>query len=98
LTHKKQKAVKVYKDTIEKSVSNYIPLDADLGYLGIEACHWNSFIPVKASKKRWLTEEEKAYNKELARRSVVIEHINGRIKYSNICHTLIGVTAATGIH
>ena len=71
---------KVYKDTIGKSVSNSLPLDADLGYLGIEEYHSNSFIPIKASKKHPLTEEEKAYNKLLARRRVVIEHINGRIK------------------
>jgi hypothetical protein len=71
---------KVYRDTIGKEVSNSIPLDADPGYPGIEAYHRNSFIPVKTGKKHQLPEEEKAYNKELARRRVVIEHINGRIK------------------
>jgi hypothetical protein len=71
---------KVYKDTIGKSVSNSIPLSADLGYLGIEAYHSNSFIPVKSSKKHRLSRKEKAYNKCLARRRVVIEHINCRIK------------------
>jgi hypothetical protein len=29
----------VYKDSIGSSVSNSIPLDADLGCLGIEGCH-----------------------------------------------------------
>jgi hypothetical protein len=71
---------KIYKDTIGKSVSNSIPLDADLGYLGIQEYHSNSFIPVKSSKKHQLTKMEKAYNKRLAVRRVVIEHINGRIK------------------
>jgi hypothetical protein len=71
---------KVYKDTIGKTVSNSIPLDADLGYMGIKEYHPNSFIPIKSSKKHQLTEEEKAYNKELARRRVVIEHVNGKIK------------------
>ena len=71
---------KVYKDTIGKSVSNSIPINADLGYVGIEAYHPNSFIPIKSSKKHPLTKKEKAYNKRLARRRVVIEHINGRIK------------------
>jgi hypothetical protein len=42
---------KVYKDTIGKAVSNPIPLDADLGYLGIKDYHSNSFIPAKPSKK-----------------------------------------------
>jgi hypothetical protein len=40
----------VYKDTIGKEVSNSIPIDADLGYLGIKEYHANSFIPVKSSK------------------------------------------------
>jgi hypothetical protein len=70
----------VYKDSIGSSVSNSIPLDADLGYLGIEGCHSNSFIPVKSSKKHQLSKGEKAYNKKLARRRVVIEHINAKIK------------------
>jgi hypothetical protein len=48
-----------------KDISNSIPLDADLGYLGIEDYHSNSFIPIKSSKNHQLTEDEKAYNKEL---------------------------------
>jgi hypothetical protein len=71
---------KVYKDTIGNSVSNSIPLDADLGYLGMKEYHSNCFIPIKSSKKHLLTECEKEYNKRLARRRVVIEHINGKIK------------------
>jgi hypothetical protein len=61
-------------------VSNSIPLDADLGYLGIEKHHPNSFIPVKPDKNHQLTKKEKAYNKRLARRRVVIEHVNAKIK------------------
>jgi len=70
----------VYKNTIGKSVSNTIPIDADLGYMGIEAYHSNSFIPIKTSKNHQLTKQEKAYNKRLARRRVVIEHTNCKIK------------------
>ena len=72
--------LKVYKDIIGKNISNSIPLDADLGYQGIAQYHSNSFIPIKRNKNHQLTEEEKAYNKMLWRRRVVIEHINGRIK------------------
>ena len=71
---------KVYKDTTGKNISNSIPLDADLGYLGIEQYHSNSFIPVKSSKNHQLTKREKAYNRRLVRGRVVIEHINGKIK------------------
>jgi DNA polymerase I-like protein with 3'-5' exonuclease and polymerase domains len=73
-------AFKVYKDSIGSSVSNSIPLDADLGYLGIEAYHANRFILIKSSKKHRLTKKEKGYNKKLARRRVIIEHINAKIK------------------
>ncbi|MDR2483885.1 MAG: transposase [Treponema sp.] len=65
---------------IGNGISNSIPLDAGLGYLGIEQYHANSFIPVKSSKNHQLTKQEKAYNKRLSRRRIVIEHINGRIK------------------
>jgi hypothetical protein len=85
---------KVYKDRSGSSVSNSIPLDADRGYLGIEEYHVNNFISIKASKNHRLTKQEKAYNKRLLRRRVVIEHINGRIKtfrcmsypYRGHCH------------
>jgi hypothetical protein len=71
---------RVYKDTIGNGVSESIPLDSDLGYLGIEEYHANSFIPVKSSKKHKLNKKEKAYNTKLARRRVAIEHINEKIK------------------
>jgi hypothetical protein len=70
----------VYKETIGKRIGNSIPLDADLGYLGIKENHSNSFIPIKSSKNHKQTKKEKAYNKKLAVRGVVIEHINGKIK------------------
>jgi hypothetical protein len=71
---------KIYKETIGKGISNSIPLDADCGYQRIEEYYSNSFIPIKSSKNHQLTEREKAYNKELERRRVVIEHINAQIK------------------
>jgi hypothetical protein len=71
---------KVFKDTIGKGICNSIPFDADSGYQGIEAYHANSFISIKSSKNHHLTEEEKAYNKRLSQRRVVIEPINGKIK------------------
>jgi transposase len=44
------------------------------------AFHENSETPVKSSKNHKLTPEEKAKNRELSRRKIVIEHINGWIK------------------
>jgi midasin (ATPase involved in ribosome maturation) len=71
---------KIFKDTIGKQVSSSIPLDADSGYQGIAEYHANSFIPIKSSKNHKLNRSEKAYNKRLARRRVVVEHINNKIK------------------
>jgi hypothetical protein len=71
---------KLYKDTIGKSVHRAIRIDADLGYLGIEKLHENSRIPKKAGKKHKLSKGEKAFNKRLARKRVVIEHVNAGIK------------------
>jgi hypothetical protein len=51
---------------------------------------FEQFIPIKASKNHRLTGKEKAYNRRLAGRRVVIEHINA-------WHTLTVGTAVTGI-
>jgi len=71
---------KLYKETIGKNVDESILMQTDLGYLGIEKLHANSLIPIKESKNHKLTEKEKAYNKKLAQKRVVIEHINAKIK------------------
>jgi hypothetical protein len=70
----------LFKKTIGADIAQGIGVDADLGYLGIEKLHQNSRIPKKASKYHKLTKREKAYNTALARRRVVIEHINAKIK------------------
>jgi len=70
----------IYKDTIGKGVNESILIQADMGYLGIEKLHVNSQIPKKESKLHKLNKHEKAYNKSLARKRVVIEHINAKIK------------------
>jgi hypothetical protein len=97
---------KIYKDTIGKSVGQSILIKADLGYLGIEALHANSRIPKKASKYHKLSRLELAYNKRLARKRVVIEHINAKIKtfksmaypYRNHCRRhLLRMTLICGI-
>jgi hypothetical protein len=57
-----------------------MPLYTDLGYLGIDAYHANSKIPRKASELHPLSDKDKAYNKRLARKRVIVEHINAKIK------------------
>lgn len=53
---------------------------ADSGYQGIQEYHQWSLIPIKSSKKRPLSESEKAFNKALSRQRIVIENINAKIK------------------
>jgi hypothetical protein len=57
---------------------------ADSGYQGIQQYHEYSLIPIKKSKKRELSEAEKAYNTELSRQRIFIENINAKIKVFNM--------------
>jgi len=96
----------LYKRTIGTQVHEGIPVYTDLGYLGINAYHTNSKIPVKASKLHPLNDKDKAYNKRLARKRVIVEHINAKIKtfksmaypYRNHCRRhLLRVSLICGI-
>ena len=58
--------------------------DFDSGYQGIQKELSNAVIPFKKSKNHELTEEEKAYNKELSRRRIKIENVNRQIKIFRI--------------
>ena len=71
---------KLYKETVGENVHESILVQTDLGYLGIEKLHKNCLLPIKESKNHKLTECEKAYNKMLSQKRVVIEHINAKIK------------------
>lgn len=57
---------------------------ADSGYQGIQSYYAWSLIPIKKSKGQELAAEEKAFNRELSRRRIVIENINARIKVFKI--------------
>ena len=52
----------------------------DTGYVGIAKFHANSVIPVKRSKKRPLTMEDKAFNHRVSSERVLNEHVIGLIK------------------
>lgn len=53
---------------------------ADKGYQGISDIHFRSLIPVKATKNHKLNDLEKAFNSDLSKRRIFIEHINRYIK------------------
>jgi len=57
---------------------------ADKGYQGLQKLHTNSQIPIKKPKGGELSAEEKRFNRSLARRRIVIEHVNRRIKIFKI--------------
>jgi len=56
----------------------------DKGYQGIQKLHANSQVPKKKPRKGELTDLEKKRNRELAKKRVVGEHINRRLKIFNI--------------
>jgi hypothetical protein len=96
----------LYKRTIGDQVHEEMPVYADLGYLGIGSYHANSKLPRKASKLHPLSEKDKAYNKRVARKRVIVEHINAKIKtfksmaypYRNHCRRhLLRVSLICGI-
>ena len=96
----------LYKSSIGTEIHKSILVYADLGYLGIEGLHKNSKIPRKSSKHHPLSDMDKVYNKRLARKRVVVEHINAKIKtfkimahpYRNHCRRyLLRVSLICGI-
>lgn len=56
----------------------------DLGYIGIDKLYKNTLIPIKKSKYRPLTKEDKAYNRQIARVRIRIEHVIRRCKIFRI--------------
>ena len=72
------------KETLLTVMMLAVMILADSGYQGIQAYHEWSLIPIKKSKKKELSAAEKAFNRELSRRRIVIENINARIKVLKI--------------
>lgn len=70
---------KLFKDTF-RGLGSSIQILGDSGYQGIVQCHANSLTPIKSSKHHKLSAEEKTYNRTLAKKRILIEHINRRIK------------------
>lgn len=52
----------------------------DSGYTGIIRIHANAEHPRKSSKKHPLTKADKTYNRALARRRILNEHVIGALK------------------
>ena len=56
----------------------------DKGYQGIQKIHANSQIPKKKPRKGELSSSDKKKNRELARKRVIGEHINRKMKIFKI--------------
>ena len=96
----------LYKRSIGTKIHESIPVYVDLGYLGIEKFNKNSKIPRKSSKYHRLNDTDRKYNKRLAQKRIVIEHINAKIKafkimaypYRNHCRRhLLRISLICGI-
>jgi len=70
----------MYKNTIGVKVIRTIKIKADSGYQGILKFHKNSLTPIKKSKKKPLTKEDKLFNRTLSSKRIFIENINAKIK------------------
>jgi len=66
------------------SISRQTCVLADAGYQGLAALHPNSQTPAKKSKHHPLSQEQKASNRELARKRILVENIIRRLKIFRI--------------
>lgn len=57
---------------------------ADGGYLGINKWYKTARIPIKASKKKPLTEQDKAINRELSSCRIKVENVLAKMKVFKI--------------
>jgi transposase len=66
--------------SLKKASHVLIPKDsqllADSGYQGLNKYHNNSILPIKKKKGKPQTPEDKAHNKALSKRRILIENIN----------------------
>jgi len=70
----------MYKNTIGVKVISTIQIKADSGYQGILKLHNNSLTPIKKSKNKPLSDEDKLFNRTLSAERIFIENINAKIK------------------
>ena len=66
------------------ALSKTIECWVDKGYQGMQKLHANSQIPKKKPRKGELSDSDKRKNRELARKRVIGEHINRKLKIFKI--------------
>ncbi len=73
----------LYKRT-KLRLNESVELLADKGYQGIAKFHHQSFIPCKKPRGGRLTPTQRAYNRELAKLRIKVEHVIRRLKVFRI--------------
>ena len=68
--------IRKLSDPIPKNVT----VLADSGYQGLKDLHPKAILPHKRKRKCKLTPEQKAHNKELASKRIIIEHVFAKLK------------------
>jgi hypothetical protein len=99
LAHSKGKThdFKLFKNSQTK-FHQFLKVIADKGYQGIAKLHNLSQTPIKKSKKKKLTKEQKKSNRELNRLRIAVKHVNRCLKIFKIlsypyrnCHRRFGL-------
>ena len=85
MAHSKGKThdFKLFKNSRTK-FHKLLKIIADKGYQGIGKLHTLSETPIKQSRGKKLTKEQKKYNRELNRLRIAVEHVNRRLKIFKI--------------
>ena len=85
LAHSKGKThdFKLFKNS-QTIFHKLLKVIADKGYQGITKLHDLSQTPIKKSKKKKLTKEQKNFNRKLNQLRIAVEHVNRRLKIFKI--------------
>lgn len=70
---------RIWKES-QIGIDEKIELLADKGYQGIQKLHKNNRIPFKKPKRKSLSQEQKKFNRQLAKERIVVEHVHRRLK------------------
>jgi IS5 family transposase len=70
---------RIWKES-QIGIGKKIELLADKGYQGINKLHENTRIPFKKTKKTPLTQEQKKFNRQLAKERIIVEHVHRKLK------------------
>lgn len=75
------------RNGIVENIPPKIPIDVDLGYKGLEHAYEGINIPKRKPRTSELSDDDKAFNRKLASRRVVVEHEIGHVKrYNCVSH------------